>query len=306
MASWVLMIVVALATFFFADSIVTPLILLLWKKIWIWGLKLQALFTKKNLMQTLVQSLILTAKGCLRLINKTVTTWILPLLLTRRQRYWLHERLEGLRRWIRMRLLRGWVRYRRQPAWIKVAMLAPAALTTVALFVASGFLLAALFGVSFVVPWLGSLPLATIIFLRRQLARLALFVFERLGLGPVINKVVDWAIDIIWWRTPEPVQRRFDAWWRRFKMRLRRRVIGPRRRVVRQMSRLGLSGTASNAPPRAPERRVPPEISDLAQRRDGAEPDLGLPEQPALHQHGATARKVPGRARLDALEDRHR
>lgn len=88
MTSLLLMIVVALATFFFADSILTPLLLLLWKKGWFLLLKIQALFTKKNMLQALVQSLLLTAKALFRLINKTVTAWILPLLMTRKQRYW--------------------------------------------------------------------------------------------------------------------------------------------------------------------------------------------------------------------------
>ena len=241
MPSWLLMIVVALATFFFADSILTPVLLLLWKKIWLLATKVQALMTKKNLLQALVQSLVLTAKALLRLVNKTITAWILPLLLTRRQRYWLHHKTEDVRRWMRMRVLRGWVRWRRQPLWLRTATLLPAIMATLALFIASGFLLAAVFGVSFVVPWLGGLPLATVLFLRRQVARAALYLFERMGLGPVVNKVVDWAIDILWWRTPEPVQRRFDAWWRWFKMRLRRWVIGPRRQVVKRMIRLRIS-----------------------------------------------------------------
>ncbi|MGI9486079.1 MAG: hypothetical protein ACR2RF_09430, partial [Geminicoccaceae bacterium] len=225
MTSFLLIIVVALATFFFADSILTPLILLLWKKGWLLLLKIQALFTKKNLLQALAQSLLLTVKALFRLINKTVTAWILPLLMTRRQRYWLHHALIDARRWARMRGLRAWVRWRRQTFWIKVAMLVPAVIATAALFVISGFLIAALFGVTFVLPWLGSLPVVAILFLRRQLARGALFVFERMGLDLVINKTVDRVIDIVWWRTPEPMQRRFDAWWRWFKMRLRRWVI---------------------------------------------------------------------------------
>lgn len=244
MTSWVLMIVVALLTFLFADAIFTPLILLLWKKFWLLGLKIQALLTKKNLMQALVQSLVLAAKAFIRLINKTITNWILPLLMTRRQRYWLHYKVEDLRRWSRMRFLRSWVRWRRQPSWIRLATLIPAVIVTTALFVGTGFLLAGLFGVSFVVPWLGGLPLATILFLRRQIARLALFVFERLGLGPAINKMIDSMIDLIWWRTPERMQRRFDAWWRRLKMRLRRWVIGPRRKVVKSMSGFRLSKSA--------------------------------------------------------------
>ncbi|MEM8951591.1 MAG: hypothetical protein AAGA21_23170 [Pseudomonadota bacterium] len=236
MTSLVLMIVVALFTFFFADSVLTPLVLLLWKKIWPLFLKIQALFTKKNLLQALVQSLLLAAKALFRLINKTVTAWLLPLLMTRRQRYWLHHALIDARRWSRMRLLRGWVRWRRQPLWVKAATLIPAIIATVALFIISGLLIAALFGVTFVIPWVGGLPVVTVLFLRRQLARAALFVFERMGLGPLVNRIVDWVIDIVWWRTPEPVQRRFDAWWRWFKMRLRRRVIGPRRKVLRRMA----------------------------------------------------------------------
>ena len=250
MTSLLLMIVVALATFFFADSILTPLILLLWKKGWILLLKIQALFTKKNLLQALVQSLLLTAKALLRLINKTITTWVLPLLLTRRQRYWLHHTLIDARRWVRMRGLRAWVRWRRQTLWIKVVMLVPVVIATVALFVISGFLIAALFGITFVLPWLGGLPVVAILFLRRQLARGALFVFERMGLDLVVNRTVDRVIDIVWWRTPEPMQRRFDAWWRWFKMRLRRWVIGPRRSVVRRMAgfrrRPATSGPSSN------------------------------------------------------------
>lgn len=238
MTSLVLMIVVALLTFFFADSIFTPIVLLLWKKGAFLFLKIQTLFTKKNLLQALVQSLVLTAKALLRLINKVFTAWLFPLLLTRRQRYWLHFTMLDGKRWVRFRLLRLWVRWRRQPLWLKVATALPAVLATVALFVVSGFLLAAMFGVSFVVPWIGGLPLATILFLRRQFAKAALYVFERLGLGPLVNRLVDWLIDIVWWRTPEPVQQRFDAWWRRMSMRLRRWVIGPRRSVVRRMSRL--------------------------------------------------------------------
>ena len=235
--SLLLIIVVALATFFFADSIFTPLLLLLWKKGWLLLLKIQALFTKKNLLQALVQSLLLAGKAILRLINKTVTAWILPLLMTRRQRYWLHHTLDDVRQWVRLRFLRGWARWRRQPYWLKLATLVPAIIASVALFVASGFLLATLFGVSFVVPWLGGLPVVTVLFLRRQLARIALYVFETLGVGPVVNRVVDQVIDLVWWRTPEPVQRRFDAWWRRHKMRLRRWVIGPRRKAVKRIAR---------------------------------------------------------------------
>jgi hypothetical protein len=238
MASLVLMIVVALLTFFFADSILTPIVLLLWKKGTFLFLKIQALFTKKNLLQALVQSLLLTAKALLRLVNKIFTAWLFPLLLTRRQRYRLHFAMLDGKRWVRFRLLRLWVRWRRQPLWVKVATILPAVLATVALFVLSGFLLAAMFGVTFVVPWIGGLPLATVLFLRRQFAKAALYVFERLGLGPLVNKLVDWLIDIVWWRTPEPVQQRFDAWWRRMKIRLRRWVIGPRRSVVRRMSRI--------------------------------------------------------------------
>jgi len=253
MTSLLLMIAVTLATFFFADSIFTPLILLFWKKFWLFGLKIQALLTKKNLLQVLVQSLVLAAKALLRLINKTITNWILPLLMTRRQRYWLHEAIVGARRSIRMRLLRGWVRWCRQTRWIRWATLLLLLSVTLTLFVTSGFLLAGIFGVSFVVPWLGGLPLVTLLFLRRQLAGLALFIFERLGLGPVINRVIDAMIDIIWWQTPEPVQRRFDAWWRRFKMRLRRWVIGPRRKVIKRMTRLSLARKTSTKPAEAAE-----------------------------------------------------
>lgn len=236
--SVLLMILIVIAAFFFADSIFTPLLLLLWKKIWLILLKIQALFTKKNLLHAIIQSLILAGKALLRLINKTVTAWVLPLLLTRRQRYRLHHALIDIRRWLRWRALRGWVRWRRQPIWLRVLTALPAALLLAALFIASGFLLAAAFGVSFVIPWIGGLPVAAILFFRRSLARLGLFILERLGVGVAVNKIVDWAIDVIWWRTPEPVQRRFDAWWRRFKMRLRRRVIGPRRSLTRRMARL--------------------------------------------------------------------
>ncbi len=245
MTSLVLMIVVALLTFFFADSILTPIVLLLWKKGAFLFLKIQALFTKKNLLQALVQSLLLTAKALLRLVNKIFTAWLFPLLLTRRQRYRLHFAMLDGKRWARFRLLRLWVRWRRQPLWVKAATILPAVLATVALFVLSGFLLAAIFGVTFIVPWIGGLPLATILFLRRQFAKVALYVFERLGLGPLVNGLVDRLIDLIWWRTPEPVQQRFDAWWRRMKMRLRRWVIGPRRSVVRRMSRLRFNRRSS-------------------------------------------------------------
>jgi len=249
MASWLLLIVVALATFLFADSIFTPLILLLWKKIWLLALKIQALFTKKNAMQALVQSLVLAAKALFRLVNKTITNWILPLLMTRRQRYRLHFKMLGLRRSIRMRFLRGWVRWKRQDRLMRLATLIPALVLTTALFVTAGFMIAGLFGVSFVVPWLGGLPLATLLFLRRQLAALALFIFERLGFGPLVNRVVDGVIDLVWWQTPEPVQRRFDAWWGRFKIRLRRWVIGPRRKVIKRMNRFRLSRRTDNPSP---------------------------------------------------------
>lgn len=250
MTSLVLMIVVALVTFFFADSILTPLLLLLWKKGWVLLLDIQGLFTKKNLLQALVQSALLTAKALFRLINKTVTAWILPLLMTRRQRYWLHHALIDARRWLRMRFLRGWARWRRQPSGIKVATLVPAIIVTLGLFTISGFLIAAIFGVSFVVPWIGGLPMVTVLFLRGQLARGTLFVVERLGLGLVVNKTIDGVIDLVWWRTPEPMQRRFDAWWRRFKMRLRRWVIGPRRRVLRRMAGLRSKPSTTRAPSR--------------------------------------------------------
>lgn len=272
MTSLLLLVVVALATFFFADSVLTPLILLLWKKGWFLLLKIQALFTKKNLLQALVQSLLLTVKALVRLINKAVTAWLLPLLMTRRQRYWLHHALIDARRWVRMRGLRAWVRWQRQPFWIKVAMLLPAVVATAALFVISGFLIAAVFGVTFVLPWLGGLPVVTVLFLRRQLARGALFIFERMGLGLVVNKTVDWVIDIVWWRTPEPMQRRFDAWWRWFKMRLRRWVIGPRRRVVRRMADLR-GGKATSEPsaiaetePTGDQAAAPPSETESAQK----------------------------------------
>ncbi len=261
MTSLLLLVVVALATFFFADSVLTPLILLLWKKGWFLLLKIQALFTKKNLLQALVQSLLLTVKALVRLINKAVTAWLLPLLMTRRQRYWLHHALIDARRWVRMRGLRAWVRWRRQPFWIKVAMLLPAVIATAALFVISGFLIAAVFGVTFVLPWLGGLPVVTVLFLRRQLARGALFIFERMGLGLVVNKTVDWVIDIVWWRTPEPMQRRFDAWWRWFKMRLRRWVIGPRRSVVKRMA--GWRRRGADPEPTS-EVRIKPSDNELA------------------------------------------
>ncbi|MEL6963373.1 MAG: hypothetical protein AAFO01_11485 [Pseudomonadota bacterium] len=257
MTSLLLMIVVALFTFFFADSILTPIVLLLWKKGSLLLLKIQALLTKKNALQALVQSLVLTAKALLRLVNKAFTAWFLPLLLTRRQRYWLHFTILHAKRWIRFRLLRIWVRWRRQAFWFKAATLLPAIALTLALFILSGFLIAALFGVTFVVPWVGGLPLATILFLRRQFARMALFVFERLGLGPLVNKTVDGLIDMIWWRTPEPVQHRFDAWWRRMKMRLRRWVIGPRRRVVRRMSRLRFRRRVSDQEVRTVDANIP-------------------------------------------------
>ena len=122
MVTMLLMIIVALATFFFADSILTPLVLLLWKKGWLLVLKIQALLTKKNLLQALVQSLVLTGKALLRLINKTISAWILPLLMTRKQRYWLHHAILDLRRWMRFRLLRGWVRWRRQSLWLRIAI----------------------------------------------------------------------------------------------------------------------------------------------------------------------------------------
>ena len=78
MTSWLLMIVIALATFFFADSLITPLILLLSKKLWVWGLKIQTLLTKKNVLQALVQSLVLTTNALLRLINKTCLLYTSP------------------------------------------------------------------------------------------------------------------------------------------------------------------------------------------------------------------------------------
>ena len=237
MISLIVMIILVTLTFLFADSVLTPLLLLLSKKIWLLVLKLQALATKKNLIQAFVQSLLLAARALLRLINKTITVWILPLLMTRRQRYWLHHALIDVRITFKWRLLRGWARWRRQPLWLRAATLGPAVLVSIAFFIGSGVLLAGLFGVTFIIPWIGGLPLALIMFFRRALARLGLFVLERLGVGTVVNKAVDWTIDLFWWKTPEPVQRRFDAWWRRFKMRLRRRVIGPRRRMTRSVER---------------------------------------------------------------------
>jgi len=235
---FLIMIVLMIVTFLFGDSILTPILLLLWKKIWLLLVKVQTLLTKKNLIQVLVQSLLLAAKALLRLINKTITVWILPLLLTRRQRYWLHHALLDARVSLRRHALRGWVRWRRQPLWLKILTLGPAAILAVAFFIGSGILLAGLFGVTFIVPWIGGLPLVGVVFFRRALARLGLFILERLGVGVAVNKMVDWLIDLIWWKTPEPVQRRFDAWWRRLKMRMRRWVIGPRRRVTKRMARL--------------------------------------------------------------------
>lgn len=232
------MIFIAIVTFLFGDSILTPLLLLLWKKIWLLLLKVQALLTKKNVVQALVQSALLAAKALLRLINKTITVWILPLLMTRRQRYWLHHAFIDARKNLRRRALRLWVRWRRQPFWIKALTLVPTAMLATAFFIGSGILLASLFGLSFIVPWIGGLPLATIVLFRRTLARLGLFVLERLGVGIMVNKAVDRLIELIWWKTPGPVQRRFDAWWRRLKMRMRRRVIGPRRQVTKRMARL--------------------------------------------------------------------
>ncbi len=233
-------IVLVILTFFFADSVLTPLLLLLWKKAWLLLLKLQALLTKKNVVQALVQSLLLATKALLRLINKTITVWILPLLLTRRQRYWLHHALIDTRKKLRRQARLRWVRWRRQALWLKVLTLGPAIIVAAAFFIGSGMLLAGLFGVSFIVPWIGGLPLAAVVYSRRALARLGLFVLERLGAGIVVNKTVDQLIDLIWWKTPEPAQHRFDAWWQRLKMRMRRRVIGPRRQVTQRMARLRL------------------------------------------------------------------
>lgn len=247
MISLLPMIILVILTFFFADSVLTPLLLLLWKKIWLFLLKVQALLTKKNLIQALVQSALLATKALFRLINKTVTIWILPLLLTRRQRYWLHHALIDTRKKLRRRVLRGWVRWRRQTLWLKALTLGPALILVVAFFIGSGVLLAGVFGVTFIVPWIGGLPFAAVVFFRRAFARLGLFVLERLGIGVLVNRLMDWAIDLIWWRTPEPVQRRFDVWWRRLKMRLRRRVIGPRRNVTKRMARLRF-GKADQAP----------------------------------------------------------
>ena len=282
--SFLIMVVLVVVIFLFGDSILTPFLLMLWKKIWLLLLKVQALFTKKNIIQGLVQSLLLAAKALLRLINKTVTTWILPLLLTRRQRYWLHHALLDARKRLRRRALRGWVRWRRQPLWFKAVTLGPAIILTIAFFIGSGLLLAGLFGVTFIVPWIGGLPLATAVFFRRSLARLGLFVLERLGVGVVVNKTVDWLIDLIWWQTPEPVQRRFDAWWRRLKMRLRRWVIGPRRQVTKRVARLrGTRTNGSNGPDEpakelAEEPNVDPKEADMAPlpKRQGAK---SVPEQ---------------------------
>jgi len=246
-ATAALTLFLALAFFLFADAVFTPLLLLFWKQGWLLVLKVQAVLTKKNLMQALVQSVVLAAKAIIRLINKTITAWILPLLLTRRQRYWLHHFSLGLRRWTRMRYLRGRVIWRRQSLLIKVLTLLPAMMAAIALFVVSGFLLATIFGVGFVVPWLGGLPIATIIFLRRELSRLALFMFERMGIGAAVNRIADRVIDLVWWRTPEPVQRRFDAWWYRFKTRLRRQVIGSRRKVTKRFARFRLRRKAGKA-----------------------------------------------------------
>lgn len=256
MISLLTMIVVVLLTYFFADSLLTPLILLLWKKIWLLLLKIQTLLTKKNVVQALVQSALLATKALFRLINKTVTVWILPLLMTRRQRYWVHHAILNARQSILRHMLRLWVRWRRQPLWFKIITLGPTMLLFAALFIGSGVLLAGLFGVAFIVPWIGGLPLAAIVFFRRALARLGLFVLERLGIGAMVNRVVDWAIDLIWWRTPEPVQRRFDAWWRRFSMRMRRRVIGPRRRVTKRMARFRL-GRSRREADRMPQEQEP-------------------------------------------------
>ena len=255
MMPFLVLIAVAVLTFFFADSVLTPLLLLLWKKIWVLVLKLQALATKKNLLQVFVQSLLLAAKALFRLVNKTITIWILPLLLSRRQRYWLHYALINIRAKLRWRLLRTWAQWRKQPLWLKAITLGPALLLVLALFIGSGVVLAGLFGVTFIVPWIGGLPFALIVFFRKVLARLSLFVLERLGIGIVVNKAVDWLIDVIWWQTPEPVQRRFDAWWRRMKIRLRRWVIGPRRQVARRMARFKLRNR------------------HRAKRRDEADPD---------------------------------
>ena len=58
--------------------------------------------------------------------------------------------------------------------------LGPAIIVAAAFFIGSGMLLAGLFGVSFIVPWIGGLPLAAVVYSRRALARLGLFVLERL------------------------------------------------------------------------------------------------------------------------------
>lgn len=272
-----IMIVVAILTFFFADSVLTPLLLLLWKKIWLLLLKLQTLATKKNLLQALVQSLLLAGKALLRLLNKTITVWILPLLLTRRQRYWLHYALINIRTKFRNRLLRAWAQWRKQPLWLKVLTLGPVVILASVFFIGGGLLLAGLFSVTFIVPWIGGLPLALMVFFRKALARLSLFVLERLGLGVFVNKVVDWLIDLIWWQTPEPVQRRFDAWWRRMKMRLRRRVIGPRRHVTRRMARFRLR---KQLRAKVPERADPDQDAEQA-----AADDAGRRRQQDIENH---------------------
>ena len=280
--SFLIMVILVIVTFLFGDSILTPFLLLLWKKIWLLILKAQALLTKKNIIQALVQSLLLAAKALLRLINKTITVWVLPLLLTRRQRYWLHHAFVDARKSLRRRILRGWVRWRRQALWFKVLTVGPAIMLTIAFFIVSGILLAGLFGVTFIVPWIGGLPLATIVFFRRALARLGLFVLERLGIGTVVNKTVDWSIDLIWWKTPAPVQRRFDAWWRRFKMRLRRRVIGPRRQVTKRMARF-----RRTKPDRSAETLITADEPDIEIEKADV---TSLPERP-------TTKNAPDRAR---------
>ncbi len=235
-----LLFAVALLTLLFADSILTPLFVLLGSKVWLLSLKLQSLMTKKNLIQALVQSMLLAAKALLRLLNKTITAWFLPLLLTRRQRYRLHHWLAALRTQLRWRSLRFWVRWRRQPLWLRLLTAVPVAFLFLAFFVGSGLMLAALFGVSFIIPWIGGLPVALVVYIRKSLARLGLYVLERLGVGPVVNRTVDMLISLAWWRTPAPMQQRFDLWWRRMQLRLRRWVIGPRRKVVRRMARYRL------------------------------------------------------------------
>lgn len=251
------MIVLLILTFFFADSVLTPLILILWKKIWFLLLKAKALLTKKNIVQALVQSVLLAAKALMRLVNKTIAVWVLPSLMTRRQRYRLHHAMINARMRLRRRMLRLWIRWRKLPLWLKVLALGPVMILTLAFFIGSGLLLASLFGVTFIVPWIGGLPVAFIVFFRRALARLGLFVFERMGMGVVVNRLVNWTIELAWWKTPERLQRRFDVWWRRFKLRMRRRVIGPRRRVARRIAGFRSTRASGKNEPTRSEREPP-------------------------------------------------